>query len=122
MRAAAASSGDPDALVVAETGEPPAPRGYADVPPSGRPGRVTLDGQLQTYWEREAGRLETLAAAARAAWQRRRYLRKAEAARAKAEASRQREAARGTPTGDAGDLAAANRFSSPSNLCRGLGR
>ncbi|MGH1591637.1 hypothetical protein ACRBEV_28770 [Methylobacterium phyllosphaerae] len=66
--------------------------------PQGRPRRVTLDGQLLTYWEREAGRLETLAAASRFAWQRRRYLRKAEAARAKAEVSRRREAARGQDT------------------------
>lgn len=62
--------------------------------PRGRPRRVTLDGQLLGFWEREAARLETLAAAARFAWQRRRYLRKAEAARAKAERSRRREAAR----------------------------
>jgi hypothetical protein len=57
--------------------------------------RVTLDGQLLGYWEREAARLESLAAAARFAWQRRRLLRKAEAARAKAATSRQREVARG---------------------------
>ena len=62
--------------------------------PRGRPRRVTLDGQLLGYWEREAARLETLAAGARFAWQRRRYLRKGEAARAKAEPSRRREAAR----------------------------
>ena len=61
---------------------------------TGRPRRVTLDGQLRDYWEREAVRLETLASAARFAWQRRRYLRKAEASRAKAQASRQREADR----------------------------
>lgn len=59
-----------------------------------RPRRITLDGQLLGYWEREAARLEALAAAARFAWQRRRYLRKAEAARARAEPSREREAAR----------------------------
>ncbi|MEE7449357.1 hypothetical protein MRF4_16955 [Methylobacterium radiotolerans] len=62
--------------------------------PRGRPRRVTLDGQLLGYWAREAARLEALAAAARFAWQRRRYLRKAEAARARAEPSRLREAAR----------------------------
>ena len=65
--------------------------------PVGGPRRITLDGQLQSYWEREAVRLETLAAAASAAWQRRRLLGKAEAARAKAERSRQREAARARP-------------------------
>ncbi|MCJ2090600.1 hypothetical protein MKK88_32150 [Methylobacterium sp. E-005] len=65
----------------------------------GRPRRVTLDGQLLGYWEREAARLESLAASTRFAWQRRRYLRKAEAAHAKAEASRQREAARGNDAG-----------------------
>ncbi|MGT2480531.1 hypothetical protein ACU4GR_20660 [Methylobacterium oryzae CBMB20] len=74
--------GDPDALVVAETGEPPAPRARR-VTPRGRPRRVTLDGQLLGYWAREAARLEALAAAARFAWQRHRYLRKAEAARAR---------------------------------------
>lgn len=61
----------------------------------GRPRRITLDGQLLGYWEREAARLEALAAAARFAWQRRRFLRKAEAARAKAAVSREREIARG---------------------------
>jgi hypothetical protein len=60
-----------------------------------RPRRITLDGQLLGYWEREAARLDTLAASARFAWQRRRYLRKAEAARAKADLSRRREADRG---------------------------
>ncbi|MDP4002323.1 hypothetical protein [Methylobacterium sp. NEAU K] len=57
--------------------------------------QITLDGQLLTYWEREAARLDTLAAATRFAWQRRRYLRKAVEARAKAERSRQREVVRG---------------------------
>ena len=66
---------------------------------TGRPGRVTLDGQLLGYWEREAVRLESLASAARFAWQRRRYLRKATASRAKAQVSRQREAARGHTDG-----------------------
>ncbi len=60
----------------------------------GHPRRVTLDGQLLGYWEREAARLDGLAGSARFAWQRRRYLRKAEAARAKAQVSRAREAAR----------------------------
>lgn len=67
--------------------------------PLGRPRRVTLDGQLLGYWEREAARLDALASATRFAWQRRRLLRKAEAARAKAATSRQREAARGNATG-----------------------
>ncbi|MBP1182679.1 hypothetical protein JOE48_004643 [Methylobacterium sp. PvR107] len=61
---------------------------------AGRPRRITLDGQLLGYWEREAERLDGLAESARFAWQRRRYLRKAEAARAKAQVSRAREAAR----------------------------
>ena len=60
-----------------------------------RPGRITLDGQLLGYWEREAARLDALAATARYAWQRRRFQRKADAARAKAQRSRQREATRG---------------------------
>ncbi len=67
--------------------------------PLGRPRRVTLDGQLLGYWEREAARLDALASATRFAWQRRRLLRKAEAARAKAATSRQREAARGNAPG-----------------------
>ncbi|MCJ2018908.1 MULTISPECIES: hypothetical protein [unclassified Methylobacterium] len=61
--------------------------------------RVTLDGQLLGYWEREAARLDSLAAAARFAWQRRRLARKAETARAKAATSREREAARGNAPG-----------------------
>lgn len=56
----------------------------------------TLDGQLVGYWEREAARLDALAAEARFGWQRRRYLRKAAQARAQAERSRARETARGT--------------------------
>jgi len=67
---------------------------------AGRPRRVTLDGQLLGYWEREAVRLEGLAERARFAWQRRRYLRKAEAARGKAQPSRAREAAREAAAGD----------------------
>jgi hypothetical protein len=66
-----------------------------------RPGRITLDGQLLGYWEREATRLDALAAAATFGWQRRRYQRKAEAARAKAGRSREREAARGKARTDA---------------------
>jgi hypothetical protein len=62
--------------------------------PTGRRGRITLDGQLLGYWEREAARLDALALATQFAWQRRRYARKAEAARAKADRSRQREAER----------------------------
>ena len=65
----------------------------------GRIRRVTLDGQLLGYWEREAARLETLAAAASFAWQRRRFLRKAEAARGKAAISRARDVARGQEVG-----------------------
>jgi hypothetical protein len=65
------------------------------MPTAGRPRRITLDGQLLGYWEREAARLDALAAATRYAWQRRRFLRKAEAARAKAAVSRAREVARG---------------------------
>lgn len=64
--------------------------------PPGRNRRTTLDGQLLGYWAREAARLEALAAETRFAWQRRRFLRKAEAARAKADVSRQREVARGS--------------------------
>jgi hypothetical protein len=64
-----------------------------------RPKRITLDGQLLDYWERQAVRLEALAASSSMAWQRRRYERKAEAARAKAERSRQREAQRGHDVG-----------------------
>jgi hypothetical protein len=63
------------------------------VPDIGRR-RVTLDSQLLGYWEREAARLDTLAAGARFAWQRRRFQRRAANARAQAERSRQREAAR----------------------------
>ena len=65
----------------------------------GRTGRVTLDGQLVGYWDREAARLDAIAATMRFAWQRRRTMRKAADARAKAEQSRQREAAREQPDG-----------------------
>lgn len=57
--------------------------------------RVTLDGQLVGYWEREAARLDALAAEARFGWQRRRLERKAAFARAQGARSRAREAARG---------------------------
>ena len=60
-----------------------------------RPARITLDGQLVGYWEREAARLDALAAGARFGWQRRRYRRKADAARAQGARSQAREAARG---------------------------
>lgn len=56
--------------------------------------RITLDGQLAGYWAREAARLEALAAAARFGWQRRRFARKAEAARAQGARSEAREADR----------------------------
>ncbi|AWN38104.1 hypothetical protein [Methylobacterium radiodurans] len=70
--------------------------------PSGRKARITLDGQLIGYWEREAARLDALAAEARFGWQRRRYLRKSAQARAQAERSRAREVARGNaPTAGA---------------------
>ena len=57
--------------------------------------RITLDGQLMSYWDREAQRLDALAAGARWGWIARRYVRKAERARALAERSRVRENARG---------------------------
>ncbi|KQU35213.1 hypothetical protein ASG63_00805 [Methylobacterium sp. Leaf94] len=59
-----------------------------------RPGRVTLDGQLVTYWEREAQRLETLADAARWNWSARSFRRKAERARAEGARFAARERAR----------------------------
>jgi hypothetical protein len=59
--------------------------------------RTTLDGQLVDYWSREAARLDVLASQARFGWQRRRYERKAEKARAQSERSRAREAGRGQP-------------------------
>lgn len=62
---------------------------------TGRRPRVTLDGQLLGYWEREAARLDALAAQARFGWVSRRYTRKAGQARAQAERSRARETARG---------------------------
>ena len=71
--------------------------------------RVTLDSQLLTYWEREARRLEALAASARWGWIARGYARKAERARAQAARSADREAARSRSsmtTNDAGEPAA----------------
>lgn len=57
--------------------------------------RVTLDGQLVGYWEREAARLDGLAQRASFKWMARGYARKAARARSLAEKSRTREAARG---------------------------
>ncbi|WP_244473827.1 hypothetical protein [Methylobacterium sp. Leaf112] len=59
------------------------------------PRRATLDSQLLTYWEREAVRLDALAASTRWRWIARGYARKAERARAQAARSADREAARG---------------------------
>lgn len=74
-----------------------------ETPPARRPRsateRVTLDGQLLSYWEREALRLDRLAATATWGWVARGHARKAARARAQAERSRVREAARGTVTG-----------------------
>jgi hypothetical protein len=61
--------------------------------------RETLDGQLVDYWSREAARLDVLASQARFGWQRRRFERKAEKARAQSDRSRAREARRG-PSAD----------------------
>ncbi|WP_430912311.1 hypothetical protein [Methylobacterium sp. sgz302541] len=66
-----------------------------DRKPAARRPRITLDGQLVGYWDREAARLDALAAQARFGWVGRRYARKAGQARAQAERSRAREAARG---------------------------
>lgn len=60
-----------------------------------KPRRVTLDGQLIDYWEREARRLEALAQRATFGWISRSYARKAERARANAARSRDKEIARG---------------------------
>ena len=60
-----------------------------------RPRRVTLDGQLVGYWDREAARLDGLAARAMFRWMARSYARKAERARAMASKSRSKEIARG---------------------------
>ncbi|MCJ2047133.1 hypothetical protein MKK58_21710 [Methylobacterium sp. J-078] len=56
--------------------------------------RVTLDGQLVTYWEREALRLEALAAASRWGWLARGHRRKADRARQQAARFEAREHAR----------------------------
>ncbi|MFC5553998.1 hypothetical protein [Methylobacterium iners] len=66
--------------------------------------RITLDGQLVSYCEREALRLDALAARARWGWVARRYERKAARARAQGERSRLRETARGR--GDGPDASA----------------
>lgn len=66
--------------------------------------RITLDSQLMTYWEREAHRLDALAARSSWAWMARRYARKADRARAQAMRSRDREIAR-APKGDTTDEA-----------------
>ncbi|NEU11969.1 hypothetical protein G3T14_07480 [Methylobacterium sp. BTF04] len=60
--------------------------------------RITLDSQLMSYWEREAKRLDALAANAKWRWVSRRYARKAARARAQGARSTLREAARGTPS------------------------
>ncbi|MEA1833512.1 hypothetical protein U8607_15615 [Methylobacterium durans] len=65
--------------------------------------RQTLDAQLVGYWDREAARLDALAEQARFGWMARRYRRKAVQARAQAERSRVREAARGLGGGAAPD-------------------
>jgi predicted aminopeptidase len=54
----------------------------------------TLDAELVAWWECEAQRLEALAGTARIGFFRRRYERKAAEARARAQVSRVREAAR----------------------------
>ncbi|GEP00238.1 hypothetical protein [Methylobacterium haplocladii] len=63
------------------------------------PQRVTLDGQLVAYWEREAARFDELQERAAIKWMARSYARRAERARALAETSRRREAARGRDPG-----------------------
>ncbi|WP_443136633.1 hypothetical protein [Methylobacterium sp. Leaf399] len=74
------------------------PMGRERTAPARRPRpvvkRVTLDGQLLSYWEREALRLDQLAAKASWGWIARGYARKAARARAQAERSRAREAER----------------------------
>ena len=62
---------------------------------TGRKPRITLDGQLLGYWEREAARLDGLAQRATFKWMARSYARKAERARANAQKSRAKEIARG---------------------------
>ncbi|KMO40831.1 hypothetical protein ACQVP2_00525 [Methylobacterium aquaticum] len=58
------------------------------------PSHPTLDAELVVWWECEAERLESLAAAARFGILRRHYSRKAATARARAQVSRLREQAR----------------------------
>ena len=60
--------------------------------------RITLDGQLVGYWDREAARLDALAEGTRFRWLARSLARKAARARAEAARSRAREAARGRPS------------------------
>ncbi|UMY16119.1 hypothetical protein MMB17_15490 [Methylobacterium organophilum] len=60
-----------------------------------KPPHETLDAQVAAYWEREAARLDILAAQASFAWMIRSYARKAERARKVAAQARGREAARG---------------------------
>ncbi len=64
--------------------------------------RITLDRQLVAYWAREATRLEALAAGARFGWQKRRFLRKADHARAMGARSGAREADRATISAETG--------------------
>ena len=68
-----------------------------------RPPRITLDGQLVGYWDREATRLDALARGTRFRWLARSFARKADRARAEAARGRAREAARGrsSPAPDA---------------------
>lgn len=66
-----------------------------DIAKLSKPRRVTLDGQLVDYWEREARRLDLLAQHATFGWMARSYARKAERARANAARSRDKEIARG---------------------------
>ncbi|MCJ2032808.1 hypothetical protein [Methylobacterium sp. J-068] len=64
--------------------------------------RVTLDGQLVSYWDREALRLETLAEGARWNWTARGHRRRAERARAKSAVFAERERARAATPGESG--------------------
>lgn len=69
----------------------------AEGPKTMKSERITLDGQLIGYWEREAEKFEALAKNAMFRWIARGYARRAARARALAERSRLREAARGHP-------------------------
>jgi hypothetical protein len=60
--------------------------------------RVTLDGQLASYWEREAQRFDALAETARWNWTARSHRRKAERARAQGAVFAAREQARAAPS------------------------